>query len=200
MAINHVGQPISDQFIHSLAGNSLCSDRLLCKLGGYKTHLPVLKFLIEAFPIKSVIEFGMGRNSTPWLANTGLKLLSIENSIEWFEKSKTDLPNHKCVLWPNSNVQDYLLEDVQHFDLALIDSDTADNRLHSTNRLFGRSRFIVFHDSNLPEFNSRINEFMIPFDYKLVRYRNLIPETAVFTSFDDAEVIEDFCKPVKCLI
>lgn len=185
------------KYTHESNRQAIDSDSLLCWVKGNRSHVPVLDFITSQFPIENIIEFGMGKVSTPLLAHTNINVTSVENSSKWFEKTKTGLSTHRCILWPNKDLQDYLSEDLRYFDLGFIDSDTVSCRIACVNKLMERrARFLVLHDMELFDPSSFDEQ-----GYTLVVYGNLIPETGIFVlREDDLKVVKEFCQPVKCLL
>jgi len=92
----------------------------------YGTHIPILKALAKAIEIRSVIEFGAGRFSTPLFLDRAAfplleRLVSIETDKTWaaeaFSAGDPRHVVHLCASEPDA-VQSYI---GRRFDLALVD-------------------------------------------------------------------------------
>ncbi|HSV26732.1 MAG TPA: hypothetical protein VLH60_02465, partial [Sedimentisphaerales bacterium] len=54
----------------------------------YSSHLRVFEQLLSSFKINDVLEFGMGKYSTPFLTDRCGHLVSVEQeSREWYDKT-----------------------------------------------------------------------------------------------------------------
>jgi hypothetical protein len=158
----------------------------------YATHVPVLRFLIEMMRPERILEFGAGEFSTPLLLSSGAELTSIETSIDWLAKVCHTTSQHIVVHWPCDSVEDYLLDHrLPGFDLAFVDGPV-NSRVPCVQRLFGRSRVIVIHDSMTRCYGWK--RLVVPTPYRRFDYTQLHPATSVFAIRDaDAELISDFC-------
>jgi hypothetical protein len=158
----------------------------------YATHLPMLRFLLETFRPARIIEFGMGEFSTRLFAQSAADVISIESDPFWFQRGWTGAATHHRVLWPTEAIQDYLLDPHQsEFDLAFVDGPE-ESRVPCVNRLIGRARMIVIHDSLTRCYGW--HRLQIPVDYGRVDDNRLPPATSVFARrTDDLLRINSFC-------
>jgi len=148
-------------------------------MDNYSTHLPFLTFIAETFTPESVIEFGMGKFSTPLLIDHCDNMVSIETDTKWFNQCKNDNPKHKQILWSADNVQDYLLANSDTYDLAFVDGPVK-SRVPCVHNLFDRADLIVFHDSTTRCYRWDLLE--VPDHYRRFDYLELSPTTSVFSS------------------
>jgi predicted O-methyltransferase YrrM len=94
--------------------------------GHYSTHLPLLRFLLEEFDVKSVLELGIGDFSTVFFMDVKLdKLVCVESDGGYTRKfSKKAKPHHTFV---THQLLPYTEKDF-YFDLAFVDGNPAHER------------------------------------------------------------------------
>lgn len=114
----------------------------------YGTFLPVLKIAVEELKPNSVLELGMGDNSSPYfhqLAIDGVSVMSYDNNPEWFAKyvDMFSAPNHSGICHPEVPYPVYH----KAYDIALIDHAPGERRRVDMLRLLDRVKVFVVHDT-----------------------------------------------------
>lgn len=62
------------------------------ELDNYASHLHIFEKVFATFEIKKVLEFGLGKFSTPFFANHAELVVSVEQeSKEWYERIKAQI-------------------------------------------------------------------------------------------------------------
>lgn len=120
----------------------------------YGSHLPAL-MACAAVCEGPILEIGCGHFSTPCLhalcAALGLPLVTTELDDSWREQfGDFATPMHSVL-----KQTDALLAELaqRQWGLVLVD-DWPDARMGHLNAFFGSARFVLFHDANLPGFES----------------------------------------------
>lgn len=112
----------------------------------WASHVPVLKALLEKYPIRRAVEHGCGIYSTPILAQcTGF---SVDGDEEWIRKAKEATKFNgawRYVL--GSTLKPF---DIRGADLAFIDGITEYRRESAQHALDARVPFVVIHDAERP--------------------------------------------------
>lgn len=109
----------------------------------YASHLPVLRALLDTYPIRRVLEFGAGPYSTPLFLDSPLgELVSVEPDPEWQEKVGTGDERHVVVPSHDGPLD---------FDLILIDDGTCEAERNETIRrvLPDKPPLVVVHDAEV---------------------------------------------------
>jgi hypothetical protein len=139
----------------------------------YASHLPVLRLLGEVLPVKSVLELGAGKYSTPTFLDRSIypglqDLFSVEPVKEWREKVASVVkldPRHRVI-------EDWTEIDPDAFDLIFVDSgQTAAERVADIERIAHTVRPVVIHDFE-------VHDYQGWFDIEFV-YDQVTPWTAV---------------------
>lgn len=138
----------------------------------YASHLLVLEKMCDAFPIKRVLEFGVGSYSTPFFARRCQAVTSVEQeSREWYERMKAQIkfPNWHCIFEPDPRVVfRHLDADDPKPDMVFSDGAARTRCLVANLALERNVHFVVFHDAekiwyyrwnllNIPDNYSRFN-------------------------------------------
>jgi hypothetical protein len=160
-------------------------------MDAYATHVPVLDAIFKFRNIDTVLEFGMGNNSTPFLVKKcQSSVISIEmQQTVWYETMVSqDLFNNKkwspiLCLGPHAIFEN---KDIMNrsYDLVFVDGH-GDSRPECINHFFGKSNIIVAHDVEAECY--RWNLVNLPEDYRKFYYSKLDPATAVYSN--DLELI-----------
>lgn len=128
----------------------------------YSTHLPILRALSEALPLRRVIEFGAGAHSTPFFLGLRLeRFVSIEPDEKWANQKAEVRPE-----WTGS---------LAEFDLVLIDDGlNATERTATIERVLGEKDhpLAVIHDAEV------YNDLIVGAGYHFV-FRFETPHTAL---------------------
>ena len=144
------------------------------------THVNLLKAIGGG--IKSVLELGMGRNSTPLFLNRTFypdltELVSVESDPTWVEQCRTDDPRHRIVTVPEP-IEPFLGQVNYNFvDLIFLDNSSNPERRIDTIRYISRlnSRtIVVMHDYDYAPYRDAVSGF----SFALVDDRQL-PWTAL---------------------
>ena len=118
-------------------------------------------------------------------------MVSVESDPAWVERMVAQTGRHKVVPWIGDNVEDYLEKIPETvFDLAFIDGP-ATSRVPCVERLAGRSRLIVMHDSHTRCY--RWDRLQLPSSITRFDYLSEPPETSVLVSdASDLEFLQQF--------
>jgi hypothetical protein len=155
-------------------------------MDAYATHIPVLDAIFRFRNINTILEFGMGNNSTPLLVEKSqTSVISVEmQQSNWYETMvNQDLINNKkwspilCLgshsIFENKDIMN------RSYDLVFVDGH-GDSRPECINYFFGKSSVIVAHDVEAPCY--RWNLVDMPEDYRMFYYSKLDPATAVYSN------------------
>jgi hypothetical protein len=142
----------------------------------YSSHLLVFEKLLASFPVNNALEFGMGKYSTPFLAQRCKSLVSVEQeSKEWYDKITTEVrslnwePVFEC---DPSIVFDHFDKLGRKFDLIFSDG-ASQTRCLIANLAMRRSvPFIVLHDAEKIWYY-RWNMLDIPESYYRFNFRHM---------------------------
>lgn len=156
---------------------------------GYDSHEPLLRHLVEDLGLKTVLELGSGKHSTPMFVSLGVSLTTVEPSQEWANKvsrSNPGLPIHV------TSALQFVKESSDYFDMAFVDSNPANERAACVQELLGKVRMVVAHDTEPEsEWNYGYSALRLPEGF--VRLDYVIengPWTSVFTN--DSAVMDSF--------
>lgn len=147
----------------------------------YASHVPVLKALGQHLPIKRVVEYGAGPASTSVFLNRNVfpqltSLVSYEDSNEWCERLRRDIQDDRWDL--REIVHGNYVADarfVNGYDLAFIDTQTADSRVALLRELQGQAPIVVLHDYDGPESYRRA---IAEWSHKII-FKGMSPNTAI---------------------
>ena len=142
----------------------------------YSSHVLVLGKILESFEVKRVLEFGMGKFSTPFLAERSEHVVSVEQgSREWYEKLKGEIksPNWEGIFQVDPRVIfERFDSERQGFDLVFSDG-IAETRCLVANLAMERGvRFVVLHDAEKVWYY-RWNLLNISAEYSRFDFRHL---------------------------
>lgn len=151
------------------------------------SHIPVLvRYLQELQVYPSLLELGMGFNSTPlmhWMneAKHG-KLVSYETDKKWFEINKEYQNENHDVRLIDRNDWDELGIYKVHWDLAFIDCRPAIKRKDIAVNLMNVADVIILHDAE-PEIKRfyQYDKIVHLFKYHRI-YSNQKPHTLVLSN------------------
>lgn len=145
----------------------------------YGSHLPFLKIIIKAFNFKSVLELGLGDNSTPFFLDHICMLHSVEQQDEeWLNRIKNKIGNQP--MWgaeflPYPKLFEY---SKGHYDLVFIDGHHK-SRADDVNYAFHKANLIVAHDFEKKNYY-QWHKIQMPDDYRLIVYDEKGKQTALF--------------------
>src|SRR5882672_4914109 len=163
----------------------------------YGTHLPVLRYLLDNFDVRSVLEFGVGRFSTALFLATGVRLTSVETDEVWLDRfhPKSSM-NHRLIFHPDDNVQVVLTGECkdEQYDLALVDGPRT-TRWRCVNMLMGRAKIIVIHDTDADYYEW--HRILLPRGFCKLDYKLLVPWTSIVTA--EQEVIAKVQSDLICI-
>lgn len=127
------------------------------------------------FKIRRVLELGAGYNSTPLFLNRDafrevIELVSLEDDPEWLQRVKERIGND-----PRVTFVDAIPDNLDRFDLILIDSATSPKRVAAIQHVLARvkSAIVVVHDSETLLYQEELKKF--PYLCEVFGYD---PETA----------------------
>ena len=98
----------------------------------------------------SVLELGAGDYSTPLIhtaAERGVKVLTIDDNKEWFDKYKhlqTDLHDFRFI--SSKNIQKFYDNDTEQWGLVSVDNGSWDNRFAAIKKYKDVADYMVIHD------------------------------------------------------
>ena len=101
---------------------------------------------------RSVLELGAGDYSTPLIHTVeerGVKILTIEDNPEWFDKYKhlkTDLHDFRYI--DSGGIQEFYDNDDEQWELVFVDNGTWEARIPAIRKYSGIADYMVIHDSN----------------------------------------------------
>ena len=139
----------------------------------YASHLPVLEAVCQLVKPRSVLEFGGGLHSTPFLLSLPIeRLICVETGPDWLERITEEISDPKLHLRPNA--KDLERGDLAGFDLVFIDDGASrDERDHTIRWVLGQQHPpTVIHDAEV--YATVIDEFTS--EYAVIPTQ---PETAV---------------------
>lgn len=151
-------------------------------MDGNSTHLPVLGAVREIMMPQTVIEYGCGHFSTPWLLEHMPLVTSIELRAEWVDKVKLQLAPHLANRWTPVVVEDELAYTLKYYpraDMMLIDGGNATARppLATVCMRNNLAAVIAMHDTESPGYGWANME--IPEGWLYVEVQDYGPWTSV---------------------
>ncbi len=164
---------------------------------GYGSHAGALRAIARALPVKTVVEYGSGRYSTPLFLDRGAfpdleRLLSVESDRSWIEDTRRACgadPRLELRWCPIGAVHEYGADPA---DLVLIDCDTVEGDRHDYGprlKLLAkyatdpRAVVVVVHDSNFASIHPAVQA--APFAFKAVYVPPFGPHTAILSNAVD---------------
>lgn len=150
------------------------------KINPYGSHLAFLRMIFKSFEIKSVLELGLGENSTPFFLDQGCNLVSIEQQdAGWLNKmikiiGENDNWKKAFNPYPIKEAKAFQSE----FDLVFVDGHH-ESRADDVNNFFHKSPLIVAHDFEKTKFY-QWHKIKMPKDYRLFTYTENGKQTALF--------------------
>lgn len=146
----------------------------------YKTHQNVLKFIIERFDIKSVLEYGVGEYSTAMLLQMVDELVSVESDKNWANRVQHEHTIHICP----KGCHDYVPD--RHFDLVFIDGNPNETRADCMLNATPYARFIVMHDTDTSDQQYKYPNICLPEGWRRLDYKKEIPWTSIYSQDKEA--------------
>ena len=153
----------------------------------YSTHLPTLTAILDAVEIKSVIEFGCGRYSTPLFADRGIDLISVEQQSDAFFKIMEDMyaeTKNVCIMYLPGCLR--AIEFLSGVDLPGVDLILVDGEQNSRPGLvqagFDKADIIVGHDTEDGRY--RWDTVKPPKGWTVIDIETSKPFTRVWTKTD----------------
>ncbi len=151
----------------------------------YSTHIHLLRFLMDNFDIKSVVELGIGHYSTPLFRSyLNVTVVSMDSDINWARKFESTNNKHKVGAAPLLGFADT----VDWFDLVFVDGNPANERATCVQKLLTKCKILVAHDTEPPgEWKYHYGKIELPKDYVRIDDTSQTPWTSVYTA--DIEII-----------
>lgn len=141
----------------------------------YSTHLLIFEKAFETFEINKVLEFGMGKFSTPFLVDHAKLVVSVEQeSREWYEVMTTQInsSNWKPVFQPDPQI---IFEQFdthnEKFDLVFSDGAAGTRCLVANLAMERNVPVVMLHDAE-KVWHYRWNLLRIPPDYARFDFRH----------------------------
>jgi len=156
------------------------------------THVPILAWAITTFTKGSVLELGMGYNSTLLLHTLcrKRKIVSLDNNKEWALKfSPLDNDYHQIIYTPNWNECTF---DQEYWEVVFVDHAPALQRKEDIKRLVDKCTVMVIHDTEpvLDKFYL-FSEIFPLFTYNF-HYRVIMPNTSIVSkTVNVAEMLKE---------
>lgn len=142
----------------------------------YSTHLLVFEKLISSFKVYDVLEFGMGDQSTPFLAKRCGRLVSVEQeSQERYDKTVAalDSPNWEPFFECNpATVFEHFERQHRHFDMVFSDGVPQTRSMIANLAMRKNVPFVVLHDAE-KVWHYRWHLLDIPENYYRFNFKNL---------------------------
>jgi hypothetical protein len=169
----------------------------------YGSHVPALCSVAARYNIRSVIEYGLGRYSTPTFLNKAWfpkleSLISVESDFQWLKEAEDRCGADARFTSMYCTLEGMPKLDLPPADLTFIDCDTTDKDHHdyaSRGELLKRHAqdpgIIVIHDANLIQVAPYVED--APFRYKAYYFPGVGkgPWTAVMSHTHDVTVLTD---------
>ncbi|MHC4535059.1 MAG: hypothetical protein ACYS6K_14015 [Planctomycetota bacterium] len=155
----------------------------------YASHLPIFEQVFAAFEINKVLEFGLGKFSTPFFVNNAEFVVSVEQeSKEWYEeiKARINSPNWNPVFQPDPKVVfEQFDANNQKPDLVFSDG-AAESRCLVANLAMERNvPVVVLHDAE-KVWHYQWNLLCIPANYARFNFRHQKDKNKVSTILANA--------------
>lgn len=155
---------------------------------GYNSHVPLLDRIFKLFEIKRVLEFGMGKGSTPYFLKKNTRLISIETNMDWAFEYYGSGRGHVILIhseyWLPKIFNDLNLQKIK-FDVIFIDGPLK-SRVPCAKASLGHARFIIMHDTDIKSYGW--DKLKIPRGYRQYIFKEHRPWTTVISK--DGEAIE----------
>ena len=141
----------------------------------YSSHLRVFEKILASFPVNDVLEFGMGKYSTPFFAERCKAVVSIEQeSKEWYDKTVAEVkaPNWEPIFEVNpATVFEHFDKQLRRFDLVFSDGVPQTRCLIANLAMRRAVPFVVLHDAEKIWYY-RWNLLDIPNNYYRFNFRH----------------------------
>ena len=112
---------------------------------------PAIEYLSQFdYCAKSVFEFGVGNSSLFW-AERALKVISVEDNLQWFEKWKKEFScPHLSVIWRDEGeiYENAILETNEMFDVIIIDGKRRFQCAEAAVKRLNKGGIIILDDSD----------------------------------------------------
>lgn len=150
----------------------------------YASHLPIFEKVFATFEIKKVLEFGLGKFSTPFFVNHAELVVSVEQeSKEWYERMKAQInsPNWHIIFQPDPKlVFEQFDADNQKPDLVFSDGAPKTRCLVANQAMQRNVPVVVLHDAEKVWFY-QWNLLCIPANYARFNFRHRKDKNKVTT-------------------
>ena len=150
----------------------------------FATHVPVLKAILAAADIKTVVEFGPGHYSTDLFVKAGCKVLAIEQqNYAWFDRINREYEDDDQVqvLWLPAPADGpaHLAGMSGKIDLVFVDGEQY-SRVLCIEAAFKKTSIIIAHDTEDPRYGW--DKLKVPKRWKTQDFVKLTPITTVWAT------------------
>mgnify|MGYP001009227426 CR=1 FL=1 len=160
----------------------------------YATHLPLL---VHAVMVTSgpVLEMGCGDYSTPILnritQTQNRRLVTCEYDAKWLSNF-LHLQNSKHELYHVTDWASFKLIDECFWDVIFVDHSPGERRVHDLIRLANKAKFIILHDTEIPNggYGYEAAYPLFKYIYKDTNRNRFRPHTSVLSNFHDTSIFE----------
>lgn len=195
---------INDNYINELPNEYkrayLDYKRGLFDVEPWGSHQPLLIHLVNTITEGSVIELGMGDNSTPLLhllcEKLGRKLFSYDFDNDWYLKYKHLENDFHKLFWLDEKkfFNDEYELNKNKYSIVLIDSHPTWTRQYAINYFMCCADYLIVHDTL---YINKNGEFISDNDYNFGLYKNVLhfnKVSRVSTFFTNKEITEEIMK------
>ncbi|MCP4607606.1 MAG: hypothetical protein GY845_02665 [Planctomycetes bacterium] len=141
----------------------------------YASHLPIFEAVFATFEIKKVLEFGLGKFSSPFFADHAEVVVSVEQeSKEWYEEMKAQInsANWNPVFQPDPQVVfDQFDAKNQKADLVFSDGAAQTRTLVANLAMERNVPVVILHDAE-KVWHYQWNLLRIPANYARFNFRH----------------------------
>jgi len=152
----------------------------------YNSHRPMLKAILQAYPIGRVIELGMGDGSTQLISDVckeqGREFISYENNPEWYAKMAHVHDVHNSLKF----VSDWGKIRVEPCVVLFVDHAPAEQRKIDIEKFKDKAEIIIVHDSeDEANYVYGLKEILSLFKYRIdIQQKGMPRTTAVSNTID----------------
>jgi len=146
------------------------------------SHLYVFRELFEwTGDLESIVEFGSGEFSTPFLAEHCRELISVETSRRYYNRARELYPGVTVRFVPAQFMHEFNVI-APWTDLVFVDSDRRFRKILVEWALEQRVPYVVLHDADKPRLYG-YDRVRVPSGY-LARVCRVVPKTTVLLTTD----------------